>query len=402
MKRTAPAAALLLLAACAGPAEAPPAREAPGPVVTVPAQPDDVPSRADEARDRAKAAVAGARDELSGVRAAQHSVGEALAAMRGRLGPLREQALDAGLTSVEAEAAALAERLESLAADSSGLLAAVQRVEVQIDEFETWAAGVYERALKGHGTDAAVRADLTELETEADGHAHNRRLQDYATRSGSYLRALGELDAELVALERALATGRAAAAAAVATSADKAGAEVALPVAPPSAEVAEIVTSEGTLVLELFADVAPRHVANFTRLARDGFYDGLTFHRIIPGFVVQGGCPRGDGNGGPGYTLEREPSDRPFRRGTLGMARFGHPDSAGSQFFVALDELPELEGRYTVFGQLLRGSETLARLEELGSESGVPRRRVVIEKVVVRERLPEDAPAVAQAPAGKG
>ena len=109
-----------------------------------------------------------------------------------------------------------------------------------------------------------------------------------------------------------------------------------------------IATAHGDIVLTLFPDDAPNHVAAFMKLADAGFYDGLAFHRVEPGFVVQGGDPRGDGTGGPGYQLKAEFNARPHRRGTLAMARAANPDSAGSQFYICLDDASFLDGRYGV------------------------------------------------------
>ena len=123
----------------------------------------------------------------------------------------------------------------------------------------------------------------------------------------------------------------------------------------------ELVTNKGTFQVELFDDVAPNHCENFLNLAADGFYDGLHFHRVEPGFVVQVGCPhtRDDardpraGTGGPGWQVGAEFSDRPHLRGTLGMARSSHPDSAGSQFYICLGEASFLDHNYTVFGEVV-------------------------------------------------
>ena len=124
-------------------------------------------------------------------------------------------------------------------------------------------------------------------------------------------------------------------------------------------------TSEGTLELELFDADAPKTVENFTKLARDGFYDGLVFHRVIPDFMIQGGCPQGDGTGGPGYSFEDEFNDRPVARGYLAMANSG-PDTNGSQFFiVTADEAPWLDGKHTVFGKVVEGADVVDRLNEL-------------------------------------
>ncbi len=120
-----------------------------------------------------------------------------------------------------------------------------------------------------------------------------------------------------------------------------------------------IATDKGDIVFRLFPDDAPVHTAAFMKLAEAGFYDGLTFHRVEPGFVVQGGDPDGDGTGGPGYTLNAEFNDRPHLRGTVAMARSSSPDSAGSQFYICLADARFLDNNYTVFGQMTDGSTAL-------------------------------------------
>lgn len=120
-----------------------------------------------------------------------------------------------------------------------------------------------------------------------------------------------------------------------------------------------IVTDRGDIVLELFPADAPMHVAAFLKLVKSGFYDGLTFHRVEPGFVVQGGDPDGNGTGGPGYRLNAEFNARPHERGTLAMARSSNPDSAGSQFYICLADARFLDGQYTVFGAMTEGFEAL-------------------------------------------
>jgi peptidylprolyl isomerase/peptidyl-prolyl cis-trans isomerase B (cyclophilin B) len=116
-----------------------------------------------------------------------------------------------------------------------------------------------------------------------------------------------------------------------------------------------IATAHGDIVFALFPDDAPLHAAAFMKLAEAGFYDGLKFHRVEPGFVVQGGDPKGDGTGGPGYNLKAEFNARPHMRGTVAMARSSLPDSAGSQFYICLDDARFLDGQYTVFGQMTEG-----------------------------------------------
>ena len=127
-------------------------------------------------------------------------------------------------------------------------------------------------------------------------------------------------------------------------------------------------TSEGTIELELFDADAPKTVENFTKLAGEGFYDGLAFHRVIPDFMIQGGCPRGDGTGGPGYSFEDEFNDHPVARGYLAMANAG-PNTNGSQFFiVTTDEAPWLDGKHTVFGRVVEGMDVVDRIE--GTRTG--------------------------------
>ena len=118
-----------------------------------------------------------------------------------------------------------------------------------------------------------------------------------------------------------------------------------------------IETEKGTIELELFEKDAPNTVANFEKLIKEGFYDGLTFHRVIPDFVIQGGCPRGDGTGGPGYTIKCETEGNPNKHGTgaLSMAHAGK-DTGGSQFFITHSPQPHLDGVHTVFGQVINWS----------------------------------------------
>src|SRR5213082_3650853 len=116
--------------------------------------------------------------------------------------------------------------------------------------------------------------------------------------------------------------------------------------------------------LELFPQEAPKTVENFVTLAKKGFYNGLTFHRVVPGFVVQGGCPKGDGTGGPGHTVVAEFNAQKHVRGTLAMARSQHPDSAGSQFYICYGPTPHLDGNYTVFGRVVSGMEHVDRIRQ--------------------------------------
>jgi peptidyl-prolyl cis-trans isomerase B (cyclophilin B) len=120
---------------------------------------------------------------------------------------------------------------------------------------------------------------------------------------------------------------------------------------------ATMVTSKGTIELSLDAKAAPITVNNFVDLARKHFYDGLKFHRVVPGFVIQGGDPNGDGSGGPGYTIPDEASPLKHVDGALAMAKTSAPNSAGSQFYITLAAQPDLDGKYTVFGVVTAGKD---------------------------------------------
>jgi peptidyl-prolyl cis-trans isomerase B (cyclophilin B) len=130
-----------------------------------------------------------------------------------------------------------------------------------------------------------------------------------------------------------------------------------------------IETKFGDITLKFFPEVAPNHVNSFIQLAKDGFYDGTIFHRVVPGFVIQGGDPntKSDdrsrhGTGGPGFTLKAEFSKLPHKRGTLSMARAADPDSAGSQFFICVADAPFLDGEYTVFGEVVEGMDVVDKI----------------------------------------
>ncbi|SMP38567.1 peptidylprolyl isomerase [Anoxynatronum buryatiense] len=144
---------------------------------------------------------------------------------------------------------------------------------------------------------------------------------------------------------------------------------------------AVIETRKGTMVIELFEQDAPGTVANFEKLIKDGFYDGLTFHRVIPDFVIQGGCPHGTGTGGPGYTIKCELDNNPKRheRGSLSMAHAGR-DTGGSQFFVCHSPQPHLDGNHTVFGKVVEGLEVVDDI----------RQGDVMDKVTIMEESTED------------
>ncbi len=126
---------------------------------------------------------------------------------------------------------------------------------------------------------------------------------------------------------------------------------------------AVIEMDQGKIVIELYPEDAPETVANFVKLAKKGFYDGLKFHRVVPGFVVQGGDPKGDGTGGPGYTIKDEFNSRKHLTGTVAMARTPAPNSAGSQFYICLAAQPGLDGKYTVFGQVVEGMDVIMKIK---------------------------------------
>ncbi len=126
---------------------------------------------------------------------------------------------------------------------------------------------------------------------------------------------------------------------------------------------ASIQTAYGTMVIELFEKDAPNTVANFEKLASDHFYDGLTFHRVIPNFMIQGGCPSGTGTGGPGYKIDCEINPNRHERGSLSMAHAG-PNTGGSQFFICHAPAPHLDGVHTVFGKVIQGVEIVDKIQK--------------------------------------
>lgn len=126
---------------------------------------------------------------------------------------------------------------------------------------------------------------------------------------------------------------------------------------------ATLVTKKGTIELSLDAKAAPITVNNFVFLGKEHFYDGLKFHRVVPGFVIQGGDPKGDGSGGPGYTIQDEKTGLKHDTGALAMAKTNEPNSAGSQFYITLAPQPSLDAGYTVFGHVTAGQEVVAKIE---------------------------------------
>ncbi len=146
----------------------------------------------------------------------------------------------------------------------------------------------------------------------------------------------------------------------------------------------EMKTTKGPIRIRLMPDVAPMHTTSTIYLTRLGFYDGVVFHRVIDGFMAQGGDPTGTGSGGPGYKYagEFDPAVKHDRKGLLSMANAG-PGTDGSQFFLTFVETPHLDGRHTIFGEVVGGMDTLATLEAAGSPSGRPKELLVIEKAEI-------------------
>ena len=160
-------------------------------------------------------------------------------------------------------------------------------------------------------------------------------------------------------------------------------------------EVAVINTSEGEMVVQFWTDAAPSTIENFKKLARSGFYNGTIFHRIVKGFMIQGGDPNSKdpakedryGAGGPGYKIKAEFNDHSHERGVISMAREPDPDSAGSQFFICLGPVSRLDHQYTTFGKLIKGDDVLGKIGDMPvtrnsmGENSKPTKRVVIEKI---------------------
>ncbi|MEA3187606.1 MAG: hypothetical protein QOD99_1436 [Chthoniobacter sp.] len=166
---------------------------------------------------------------------------------------------------------------------------------------------------------------------------------------------------------------------------------------PMSNEVAVIKTTEGEMTVEFWPEVAPKTVENFKKLARDGFYDGTAFHRIIDGFMIQGGDPLTKdpskearwGTGDPGYKIKAEFNDKSHQRGVLSMARSNDPDSAGSQFFICLGDAGFLDKKYTAFGKVIKGDDVLGKIGETptstggGGEKSKPNKRIGVESIKI-------------------
>ena len=148
----------------------------------------------------------------------------------------------------------------------------------------------------------------------------------------------------------------------------------------------------GTIEVELYPDIAPISVDNFVQLSRKGFYNGLTFHRVIRGFMIQGGCPKGNGTGGPGYSIKGEFTsngiNNPLKhtRGVISMARAMDPNSAGSQFFIMHQDAPHLDGQYAAFGKTIKGIEVVDAIASVDTNFyDMPLEKVIIERITIEE-----------------
>lgn len=163
-----------------------------------------------------------------------------------------------------------------------------------------------------------------------------------------------------------------------------------MPIPQAGEEVAVMQTNKGKIVLGFLTDKAPNHVANFKKLSNEGFYNGLKFHRVIPGFMIQGGCPNTrdgasgmPGTGNPGYSIDAEFNNTPHDRGILSAARSASPNSAGSQFFLMVAKAPHLDGQYSAYGYVIEGMEVADAIVALQGPGDVPTEPCVIENVTI-------------------
>jgi peptidyl-prolyl cis-trans isomerase B (cyclophilin B) len=156
---------------------------------------------------------------------------------------------------------------------------------------------------------------------------------------------------------------------------------------PNKKYTATIDTTAGEIKLELYPKDAPQHVNSFVFLARDGYYEGVIFHRVIPGFMIQGGDPTGTGSGGPGYKLKAEFNPRSHKRGVLSMARTSDPNSAGSQFFIMHEDSTFLDNQYTAFGMVTSGMETVDKIVAAPRDrNDRPEKPTKINKITIEEK----------------
>jgi cyclophilin family peptidyl-prolyl cis-trans isomerase len=167
----------------------------------------------------------------------------------------------------------------------------------------------------------------------------------------------------------------------------------AMSINPKKNYTATVSTTLGDISVELWPEVAPNHVNSFIFLSREGYYDGVIFHRVIPGFMIQGGDPSGTGTGGPGYQLKAEFNDRKHTRGVLSAARTNDPDSAGSQFFIMHGDGPQLDGKYTAFGEVTSGMEVVDKIAtQATGANDRPKDPAKINTIRVKEQAPSTRP----------
>jgi peptidylprolyl isomerase len=173
---------------------------------------------------------------------------------------------------------------------------------------------------------------------------------------------LGDSAADPTVSDPTTTATSAAASTAPAAATPRQGGAPPMTIDPQKSYVAVLKTDKGDIRIRLRPDLAPKHVNSFVTLAKQGFYNGVTFHRVLPGFVAQTGDPTGTGTGGPGYTVEAEFTNTPFVRGVIGAARSSDPNSAGSQFFITFERAANLDNQYTVFGEVTEGMDAALAL----------------------------------------
>jgi cyclophilin family peptidyl-prolyl cis-trans isomerase len=305
----------------------------------------------------------------------------------GALGPLRDEGFHALLRrrTGDRDRAVRASALEALAAyrdarDEALLVRALRDADWVVATVAAEALGqegsaasipALERAFAARRgfdeaeTRAAIVATLAKIARPADARVVREAMRDEDERvrraaAAALATMTGESPATPPARPRNARDGRDGRVARGAGHAPRLDPEFGLPL---GLRTARIVTGEGDIVVELFGDDAPATVSNFLELARSGFYDGLRFHRVVPNFVIQGGCPRGDGWGSPGHAIRCEIGEHRYATGAVGMAHAGK-DTGGSQFFITHSPQPHLEGRYTLFGRVVEGQDVVDRVTE--------------------------------------
>jgi len=321
--------------------------------------------------------------ELASIGASLRSTGSTSAWLAQRIDDFSAQASALAMGEEEVLLLGLSVRLADIDGRQAAALPAVQQATEEYDAMK--AALVTAVVAEQPSVQESTGQELFE-QVETRARLARESLRSVSRASDAMVREVCQLNVEVENVHGALAALRG-------ELPDLGDVAMTPPTWLDSEPVVELSTSQGELVLALRPDVAPRHVENFRRLVEAGFYDGLTFHRVVPDFVIQGGDPLGTGMGGPGWQIPSEFNDLPHLRGTLSMARMGQWDTAGSQFFICLgDWSQELDRKYTVFGKVLRGLATLDNMAALGTASGVPSETISIHKAVLRERRPTDVP----------